>query len=55
MRSRLIRFVTTVAFLVPALLVAGPAAPAAASAGKIQGTITNKSTGAPVADACVTL
>jgi len=55
MRSRLIRLVTTVAFLLPALLVAVPAAPAAAGAGKIQGTITNKSTGAPVADACVTL
>ena len=55
MRSRLIRLVTTVAFLVPALLVAIPATPAAAGAGKIQGTITNKSTGAPVADACVTL
>ena len=55
MRSSLIRFFATVAFLVPALLVAGPAAPVAASAGKIQGTITNKSTGAPVADACVTL
>jgi hypothetical protein len=55
MRSRLIRFVATVAFLVPALLVAGPAAPAAAGAGKIQGTITDKSTGGPVADVCVTL
>ena len=55
MRSRLIRFMTTVALLLPALLVAVPAAPAAAGAGKIQGTITNKSTGAPVADACVTL
>jgi hypothetical protein len=32
-----------------------PAAPAAAAAGKIQGTITDKATGAPVADACVTL
>src|SRR5256885_11406363 len=55
MRSRLIRFVATVALLLPALLVAVPAAPAAAGAGKIQGTITDKSTGAPVADACVTL
>src|SRR2546430_5813994 len=55
MRSRLIRLVTTVAFVVPALLVAIPAAPAAAGAGKIQGRITNRSTGAPVADACVTL
>src|SRR2546429_6645970 len=55
MRSRLIGLVATVVFLLPALLVAGPAAPAAAGAGKIQGTITNKSTGAPVANACVTL
>ena len=55
MRSRLIRFVATVALLLPALLMAVPAAPAGAGAGKIQGTITDKSTGAPVADACVTL
>src|SRR2546429_3749592 len=55
MRSRLIGLVATVVFLLPALLVAGRASPAAAGAGKIQGTITNKSTGAPVADVCVTL
>jgi hypothetical protein len=55
MRSRLIRFATTAALLLPALLAAMPAASAAAAAGKIQGTITDKVTGAPVADACVTL
>ena len=55
MRSRLMRLVVTVALVLPALLAAMPAAPAAASAGKIQGTITDKVTGAPVANACVTL
>src|SRR2546425_1109761 len=55
MRSRLIRFVATVALLLPALLVAVPAAPAAGGGEKIQGTITDKSRGAPVADGCVTL
>jgi hypothetical protein len=55
MRSRLIRLAATLAFLLPALLAAVPAVPAAAAAGKIQGTITDKMTGAPVADACVTL
>jgi hypothetical protein len=49
------RLVVTVALALPALLAAMPAAPAAASAGKIQGTITDKVTGAPVANACVTL
>jgi hypothetical protein len=43
------------ALLLPALLAAMPAAPAAAAAGKIQGTITNRVTGQPVAAACVTL
>ena len=55
MRSRLMRLVATVALVLPALLAAVPAAPAAAAAGKIQGTITDKVTGAPVANACVTL
>jgi hypothetical protein len=55
MRSRLMRLVATVALALPALLAAMPAAPAAAAAGKIQGTITDKVTGAPVANACVTL
>src|SRR6266566_416563 len=55
MRSRLIRIVATVTLLLPVLLAVIPAAPAAAAAGKIQGTITNKLTGQPVADACVTL
>src|SRR6267143_997689 len=55
MRSRLIRLVASVALMLPALLAAFPAAPAAAAAGRIQGTITNKVTGQPVADACVTL
>src|SRR5437870_12174091 len=55
MRSRLMRLVATVALVLPALLAAVPAAPAAAAAGKIQGTITAKVTGAPVANACVTL
>jgi hypothetical protein len=54
-RSSLIRLVATTALLLPALLAALPAAPAAAAAGKIQGTITDKVTGQPVADACVTL
>ena len=53
MRSRMIRLAATVALLLPALLVA--AGPAVAAAGKIQGTITDKVTGQPVADACVTL
>src|SRR5947209_11257371 len=53
MRSRIIRLAATVALLMPALLAA--AGPAAAAAGKIQGTITDKVTGAPVADVCVTL
>ncbi|HVD31218.1 MAG TPA: hypothetical protein VNE19_05855 [Methylomirabilota bacterium] len=55
MRSTLIRFVATVMLVLPVLLAVMPAAPAAAAAGKIQGTITNKLTGQPVADACVTL
>ena len=54
MRSSLIRFVATLALL-PAVLAGLPPSLAAAGAGTIQGTITNKSTGAPVADACVTL
>ena len=53
MRSRMIRLAATVALLLPALLAA--AGPAMAAAGKIQGTITDKVTGQPVADACVTL
>ena len=57
MRSSLIRFVATVALLLPAVFAAMPPSPAAAGAGagKIQGTITDRSTGAAVADACVTL
>ena len=55
MRSRIIRLAATVALLLPALLAAMPAAPAVAAAGKIQGTITDKVNGQPVADACVTL
>src|SRR2546428_9367719 len=55
MRSRLIRLVASAALMLPALLAAFPAVPAAAAAGRIQGTITNKVTGQPVADACVTL
>src|SRR6267378_1307815 len=55
MRSRLMRLVVTVTLVLPALLAAMPAATAAAAAGKIQGTITDKVTGAPVANACVTL
>ena len=55
MRSRLIRLFATVTLLLPVLLAVMPAAPAAAAAGKIQGTITSKLTGQPVADACVTL
>src|SRR3977135_600392 len=55
MRSRLIRLVASVALMLTALLAAFPAAPAVAAAGKIQGTITDKMTGQPVADACVTL
>ena len=53
MRSRMIRLAATVALLLPALLAA--AGPAMAAAGKIQGTITDKVNGQPVADACVTL
>src|SRR5207237_8670268 len=55
MRSRLIRLIATLTLTLPALLAAMPAAPAAAAAGRLQGTITNKMTGQPVADACVTL
>src|SRR3982074_3454788 len=55
MRSRIIRLAATVALLLPALLAAMPAAPATAAAGKIQGTITDRVTGAPIADACVTV
>jgi hypothetical protein len=55
MHSKLIRLAATVALLLPALLAVMPAGPAAAASGKIQGTITDKVTGAPVADACVTL
>jgi hypothetical protein len=55
MGSRLIRLVATVALMLPALMTAMPATTAVAAAGKIQGTITNKVTGAPVADVCVTL
>src|SRR6267143_5074704 len=55
MRSRIIRLAATVALLLPAVLAAMPAAPAVAAAGKVQGTITDKMTGQPVADACVTL
>jgi hypothetical protein len=55
MGSRLIRRAAIVALLLPALLAAMPAEPAAAAAGKIQGRITDMATGAPVADACVTL
>src|SRR2546430_10356000 len=55
MRSRLIRLVASAALMLPAVLAAFPAVPAAAAAGRIQGTITNKVTGQPVADACVTL
>ncbi|MEK6206402.1 MAG: hypothetical protein AABM32_02065 [Chloroflexota bacterium] len=56
MRSRLFRFAATLVLALP-VLVAGvmPASPAAAAAGKIQGTITDKTTGLPVAGACVTL
>src|SRR2546422_4213585 len=55
MRSTLIRLATAL-LLVP-VLVAGvmPAGPANAAAGKIQGTITDKTTGLPVAGACVSL
>jgi hypothetical protein len=55
MGSRLIRLAATVALMLPALMAAMPATTAVAAAGKIQGTITNKVTGAPVADVCVTL
>jgi hypothetical protein len=55
MRSRLMRLAATL-LLVPAL-VAGvfPASPATAAAGKIQGTMTDKVTGLPVAGLCVQL
>src|SRR2546422_3508674 len=55
MRSTLIRLATAL-LLIP-VLVAGvmPAHPAAAASGKIQGTITDKTTGLPVAGACVAL
>ena len=55
MRSGPIRLVATVVLVLPALFAAIPAAPAEAAAGKIQGTITNKVTGQPLADVCVTL
>src|SRR2546430_9861515 len=55
MRSTLIRL--AIALLLIPVLVAGvmPAHPAAAASGKIQGTITDKTTGLPVAGACVML
>jgi hypothetical protein len=55
MRSALIRL--AIALLLMPVLVAGvmPASPANAAAGKIQGTITDKTTGLPVAGACVML
>ena len=55
MRSRLMRLATSLLLLVPLLVAVFPAAPAAAAAGKIQGTITDKTTGLPVAGACVQL
>src|SRR5688572_16706186 len=55
MRSRLFRLAAILA-LVPVLLAGVmPAAPAVAAAGKIQGTMTDKATGLPVAGACVML
>jgi hypothetical protein len=55
MRSALIRF--AIALLLMPVLVAGvmPATTANAASGKIQGTITDKVTGLPVAGACVML
>jgi hypothetical protein len=54
MRSALIRF--AIALLLMPVLVAGVMpAPANAAAGKLQGTITDKGTGLPVAGACVAL
>src|SRR2546428_487130 len=55
MRSTLIRL--AIALLLIPVLVVGvvPAHPAAAASGKIQGTITDKTTGLPVAGACVML
>ncbi|HEV8537144.1 MAG TPA: hypothetical protein VGR87_15680 [Candidatus Limnocylindria bacterium] len=55
MRSTLIRLAASLVLVVPVFLAAIPAAPAAAAAGKIQGTITSKATGQPLANVCVTL
>jgi len=49
------RVATTLTLLVPVLLAVMPAAPADAAAGRIQGRITDKMTGAPIANVCVTL
>src|SRR5688572_12807913 len=51
--TKSLRIALTAAFVVAVMLSSN--VPVTAAAGKIRGTITDKNTGQPVADACVTL